>query len=141
LTCAQIIPTEAKRAATRDVIDRKLKATKQRGKTGTAAMEMRGNEMISIGENEIHLQSDPAQHAEMVAIHCAAAALDAPDLSEHPSISTLQPFDTSRSAIRFAGIGRIISAARQANLPPKYFALPTSGSKISRAANSSLQGL
>jgi hypothetical protein len=36
----------------------------------------------------------------------------------------LQPCEMCLSAIRFAGISRIVFAARQANVPPKYFAFP-----------------
>jgi len=124
LTDAQIVPTEAERAAMRDAIDRALKATKQSGKSGIAATVMRGGKIIAVGENEVHLQSDPTQHAEMVAITRAAAALDATDLSGCTIISTLQPCEMCLSAIRFAGISRIIFAASQANVPPKYFAFP-----------------
>jgi len=124
MTHAQIVPTEGERAAMRDAIDRALKATRQRGKAGIAATVMRGDEIIAVGENEVHLQSDPTKHAEMVAITRAAAALNATDLSDCTIISTLQPCEMCLSAIRFAGISRIIFAASQANVPTKYFAFP-----------------
>ena len=124
LTSVQVVPTEAERAAMREAVVRALKAAKQSGKAGIAATVMRHGEIIAIGENEVHLQSDPTQHAEMVAITRAAAALDRTDLSDCTIISTLQPCEMCLSAIRFAGISRIIFAARQSKVPPKYFAFP-----------------
>jgi len=121
---AHIVPTDAEHAAMRDAIDRALKAATQSGKAGIAATVMRGDEIIATGENEVNLQSDPTKHAEMVAITRAAAAMNATDLSGCTIISTLQPCEMCLSAIRFAGISRIIFAARQANVPTKYFAFP-----------------
>jgi len=123
-TASQVVPTEAERAAMRDAIDRALAAATQSGKSGIAATVMRHGKIIAVGENEVHLRSDPTQHAEMVAITRAAVALDATDLSDCTIISTLQPCEMCLSAIRFAGISRIIFAASQANVPEKYFAFP-----------------
>ncbi len=123
-TNAHIVPTKPERAAMREAIDRALKASNQSGKSGIAATVMRGDQIIAVGENEVHLQSDPTQHAEMVAITRAAAALKDTDLSDCTIISTLQPCEMCLSAIRFAGISRIIFAATQAKVPPKYFAFP-----------------
>jgi tRNA(adenine34) deaminase len=108
----------------RDAIDRALQATTQTGKAGIAAAVLRDGQIIATGENEVQLQSDPTQHAEMVAITRAAAALDQTDLSGCTIISTLQPCEMCLAAIRFAGIDRVVFAARQASVPPKYFAFP-----------------
>ncbi len=120
----QIEPTAAEHAAMAEAIDRALKAAGESGKAGIAATVMRDGKVIAVGENEVHLQSDPTQHAEMVAISRAAEALDQTDLSGCVILSTLQPCEMCLAAIRFAGIDRIIFAARQANVPPKYFAFP-----------------
>ena len=120
----QVDPTEAEHAAMRDAIDRALKAAKQSGKSGIAATVMQNGKIVAVGENEVNLRCDPTKHAEMVAITRAAAALNATDLSDCTIISTLQPCEMCLSAIRFAGISRIVFAARQANVPPKYFAFP-----------------
>ncbi|MES2815791.1 MAG: nucleoside deaminase [Pseudomonadota bacterium] len=118
----QVLPTEAERDAMRDAIVRALTAARESGKAGIAATVMQGDVVIATGENEVHLQSDPTKHAEMVAITRAAAALDRPDLSGCTIISTLQPCEMCLSAIRFAGIDRIIFAATQDRVAPKYFA-------------------
>jgi tRNA(adenine34) deaminase len=116
--------SEAERGAMKDAIDRALKAAHESGKAGIAASILQGDKVIATGENEVHLQSDPTRHAEMVAITRAAARLDRTDLSGCTIISTLQPCEMCLSAIRFAGIDRIVFAATQANVPPKYFAFP-----------------
>lgn len=115
-------PTTAERAAMQDAIFRALKAATESGKAGIAATVMQGDRILAVGENEVHLQNDPTQHAEMVAITRAAAALDAADLSGCTIISTLQPCEMCLAAIRFAGIDRIIFAATQTRVAPKYFA-------------------
>lgn len=121
---ASIEPTEHERTAMRDAIDRALRATTQSGKAGIAATVMRDGQIVATGENEVQLQSDPTKHAEMVAITRATATLDQTDLSGCTIISTLQPCEMCLAAIRFAGISRIVFAARQASVPRKYFAFP-----------------
>ena len=119
-----ITPSADEHAAMGDAIDRALKAATESGKAGIAAAIMRNGKVIATGENEVQLQSDPTQHAEMVAISRAAAKLNQTDLSDCVILSTLQPCEMCLSAIRFAGINRIIFAATQDNVPEKYFAFP-----------------
>lgn len=119
-----VTPTANELAAMRDAINRALMAATESGKAGIAATIMRNGFVIATGENEVQLQSDPTQHAEMVAITRAAATLDQTDLSDCVILSTLQPCEMCLSAIRFARIGRILFAATQANVPEKYFAFP-----------------
>lgn len=119
-----ITPSANEHAAMRDAIDRALKAATENGKAGIAATVMRNGQVIATGENEVQLQSDPTQHAEMVAITRSAATLKQTDLSDCVILSTLQPYEMCLSAIRFAGISRIIFAATQDNVPEKYFAFP-----------------
>ena len=107
-----------------EAINRALKAANESGKAGIAATVLRDGIVVAVGKNEVHLQSDPTKHAEMVAITRAAAALATTDLSDCTIISTLQPCEMCLSAIRFAGMRRIIFAATQGNVPPKYFAFP-----------------
>lgn len=117
-----IAATASERDAMRDAIERALAAAHESGKAGIAAAVMQGDEIIATGENEVHLQSDPTKHAEMVAITRAGAALGRPDLSGCTIISTLQPCEMCLAAIRFAGIERIVFAATQARVASKYFA-------------------
>lgn len=58
----------AERAAVLNTIARALTARDETGKSGIAATVVRNDKIIATGENEVHLQSDPTRHAEMVAI-------------------------------------------------------------------------
>lgn len=117
-------PAHDERMAMSDAIDRALRASHETGKAGIAAAVLQDGHIIATGENEVKLRSDPTQHAEMVAITRAAARLDRTDLSDCTIVSTLQPCEMCLSAIRFAGISRIVFAATQANVAAKYFAFP-----------------
>ena len=112
------------RNAMRYAIDRALKAQTESGKAGIAAAVIRDGVLVATGENEVQLQSDPTKHAEMVALTRAAQALDTTDLAGCTLISTLQPCEMCLAALRFAGIRRVIFAATQARVAPKYFVFP-----------------
>lgn len=107
-----------------DAVARALEATHQSGKSGIAASVLQGGNIIAKGENEVNLQSDPTKHAEMVAITRASQLLGRTDLSDCVLVSTLQPCEMCLSAMRFAGIRRVLYAAVQANVAEKYFAFP-----------------
>ncbi|WP_444666192.1 nucleoside deaminase [Cereibacter changlensis] len=117
-------PSADERSAMNEAIDRALRAARESGKSGIAATVLKAGKVVATGENEVHLQCDPTQHAEMVAITRAAQVLGTTDLSDCVLISTLQPCEMCLSAFRFAGMQRVIFAATQANVPEKYFAFP-----------------
>ncbi|TKA95012.1 nucleoside deaminase [Cereibacter changlensis] len=117
-------PSADERVAMHEAIDRALHAARESGKSGIAATVLKAGKVVATGENEVHLQCDPTQHAEMVAITRAAQVLGTTDLSGCVLISTLQPCEMCLSAFRFAGMERVIFAAMQANVPEKYFAFP-----------------
>lgn len=97
----------------REAVDRALEARAQSGKPGIAAAIVLNGQVVSRGENEVRLQSDPTKHAEMVALTEAAKSLGTTDLSSCVMISTLQPCEMCLSAMRFAGIKRVIFGATQ----------------------------
>ncbi|WP_322895338.1 MULTISPECIES: nucleoside deaminase [unclassified Yoonia] len=116
--------TGPEHAAVVDAIARAIAAQNESGKSGIAATVLHNGRVVAEAENEVHLQSDPTRHAEMVAIHRAAQALDATDLTGCVLISTLQPCEMCLSAMRFAGIDRVVFAATKARVAPKYFVFP-----------------
>lgn len=116
--------SSAERAALQDAVTRALTARDETGKAGIAAGILQGERVIATGENEVHLHSDPTRHAEMVAITRAAQGLARSDLSDCVMISTLQPCEMCLSAMRFAGISRVIFAATKDRVAPKYFVFP-----------------
>ncbi|WP_088622942.1 nucleoside deaminase [Oceanicola sp. 22II-s10i] len=93
-------------------------------KAGIVAAVMRGEEVLALGENEVHLKHDPTRHAEIVAISRAAEGLGHSDLSGCTLLSSLQPCEMCLAAMRFAGIDRVIFAAGKAHVAGKYFMFP-----------------
>ncbi len=119
---ASISPTEDK--ALRLVISRALDASNTRGRTGIAAAIVSGDKILEIGENEVNALSDPTKHAEMVAIAGVTQRMEHKQLAGCTLISSLQPCEMCLSAMRFAGIERVIFAARQEKVSKKYFVFP-----------------
>lgn len=117
-------PSDLERAEMQRLIDRAHEASHEPGKAGIAAALLRDGQVIAEGVNHVHLIPDPTQHAEIVALGRAAKALGQADLSGCTLLSTLQPCEMCLAALRFAGIDRVIFAARQESVPAKYFAFP-----------------
>ena len=116
--------TTPEHTAVINAIARAIAACDETGKSGIAATILCNGRVVAEAENEVQLQSDPTQHAEMVAIHRAAQALDQTDLSGCVLISTLQPCEMCLAAMRFAGISRVVFAATKARVAAKYFVFP-----------------
>lgn len=117
--------TDAETAIIDRLIDRALNAAEDGGKAGISAAVMRGDTLLAIAENEVHLHHDPTRHAEIVAMSRATRALSDPDLTGCTLLTTLQPCEMCLAAMRFAGIDRVIFAATKPNVVlSKYFAFP-----------------
>lgn len=89
----------------------------------TAAVILEG-EVIARAKNEVAEQGDPSRHAEVVAIAKAAAAAGSRDLSGATLLASCQPCEMCLSAMRWAGISRVIFAAQQANIDAAFFRFP-----------------
>lgn len=116
--------TDAEALALRQVIDRALDASRSDGRNGIAAAIVSGSQILETAENEVNALSDPTRHAEMVALAALSQREDRKDLGDCTLISSLQPCEMCLSAMRFAGIKRVIYAAKQENVAEKYFAFP-----------------
>ncbi|MDV3252001.1 nucleoside deaminase [Devosia sp. BK] len=116
--------SNAENASMREAVNRALQARAQSGKAGIAAAIVLDGQVVGRGENEVRLQSDPTKHAEMVALTEAAKSMGTTDLSSCVMISTLQPCEMCLSAMRFAGIKRVIFGATQEKVAGKYFVFP-----------------
>ena len=116
--------TSTEMEAVRGVISRALDASRDADRNGIAAAIVSGDQILEIAENEVNLQGDPTYHAEMVLISRVTQKLNRKQLEECTLISSLQPCEMCLSAMRFAGIGRVIFCAQQANVAEKYFAFP-----------------
>ncbi len=113
-------PTPAEIDAMREAIARARDIAKQDG-VGIVAAIMAGDRVLAFGRNEVHEQSDPTRHAEMVAISEVSQGETRSDLRGATLISTLQPCEMCLAAMRFAGINRVIYAATQGRVDAKYF--------------------
>lgn len=118
----RLTPTE--REAVRGVVQRALQASHDENRNGIAAAIVRGEQILEIAENEVNACGDPTKHAEMVVMGAVTQRLDRKELSDCTLISSLQPCEMCLSAMRFAGIGRVVFCAQQANVAEKYFVFP-----------------
>ncbi len=119
---SRLTVTEA--LALRQVIDRALDASRSADRNGIAAAIVSGDRILETAENEVNAFSDPTKHAEMVALAALSQRKDRKDLGDCTLISSLQPCEMCLSAMRFAGIRRVIYAATQDRVAAKYFAFP-----------------
>ncbi len=129
--------TEVEDKALRQAIARALDAHRSDGRTGIAAAIIHGDRVVVTAENEVDQYGDPTKHAEIVAINAASDKLGREALGDCVLVSTLQPCEMCLSAMRFAGIGRVIFAATKANVAAKYFVFPGFGIDDFQAASDS----
>lgn len=119
--------TETEDRAMRAAIAQALEAHRSSGRTGIAAAIVYRGEVVVTAENQVDQTDNPTQHAEIVAITAASDKLGSEALADCTLISTLQPCEMCLSAMRFAGIGRVVFAATQAKVAQKYFMFPGLG--------------
>lgn len=119
--------TEAEDRALRAAIAQALDAHRSSGRVGIAAGIIYRGEVVVTAENKVDQTDNPTQHAEIVAITAASDKLGTEALAECTLVSTLQPCEMCLAAMRFSGIGRVVFAATQAKVAPKYFMFPGLG--------------
>ncbi|EKE44082.1 hypothetical protein OCGS_1598 [Oceaniovalibus guishaninsula JLT2003] len=117
----QIAPTEAETAALARAITRANGLAKSDTRVGIVAAIVMDDEVIAWGDNHVLAEDDPTRHAEMVAITNACEHLERTSLKGATLVTTLQPCEMCLSAMRFAGIERVVFAAQKANVAGKYF--------------------
>lgn len=101
---------------------------------GIAAIVAMDGEVVAEGVNEVHLDSDPTRHAEIVAISRAASKLGRASLAGATLYTSLQPCEMCLAAMRFAEIDRVVFAATQPHVDGKYFMFPALGIEAFEAA-------
>ena len=116
--------TAAERSAMRDVTDHAC-ALHDQGEdiVFTAAVVLDGK-VIATARNEVGETGDISRHAEVVAIAAATRALGRRDLAGATLIASCQPCEMCLTAMRWAGIDRVIFAAQQANTDAAFFRFP-----------------
>lgn len=99
------------------MIDRALEEARRaidEGGAGVAAILARGEEILVLARNTIDATGDMTDHAEMVALHRAARALEAMGDEERHALTiyvTLEPCLMCASALSFVGIKRVVYSA------------------------------
>lgn len=93
------------------------------GPAFTAAILKDGREVVR-GRNTSRLDQDPTRHAEVVTIGKAATLLQSRQLHGCTLVSSCQPCEMCLAAMRWAGIDRVIFAARQEEIDAEMFRFP-----------------
>lgn len=117
-------PTEAERALLKELCLWARDLGGEKGKPQFTAAVLRGDEVLSRCRNEARETNDPTRHAEIVAIGAAARAAGQRDLSGAVLVSSCQPCEMCLAAMRWAGIDRVIYAARQSGIDAQMFRFP-----------------
>jgi tRNA(Arg) A34 adenosine deaminase TadA len=85
--------------------------TRQGGPFGAVVVD-EASEILAVGVNSVVVLSDPTAHAEVVAIRRAAARRRSYSLRGCTIVATCAPCIMCAGAIHWAGIGRVVTAAR-----------------------------
>lgn len=119
-----LVPTEVERQAMRAVTDHACDLAAEGHDIVFTAAIVKGDKVIATARNEVDEACDVSRHAEVVAMAKAANITGSRDLSGATLIASCQPCEMCLSAMRWAGIERVIFAAQQANSDPAFFRFP-----------------
>jgi tRNA(Arg) A34 adenosine deaminase TadA len=108
--------TDVPRPSERELMQRALAAAtaglaRQGGPFGAVVVDEAGA-LLAVGVNSVVVRSDPTAHAEVVAIRRAAARRHAYSLRGCTLVVTCAPCIMCAGAIHWAGIARVVTAAR-----------------------------
>jgi tRNA(adenine34) deaminase len=117
-------PTDAERAAMRDVTDHACRLYDQGKDIVFTAAVLHDGKVIATARNEVGDTDDISRHAEVVAMARAADVLGRRDLKGATLIASCQPCEMCLAAMRWAQIDRVIFAARQENSDAAFFRFP-----------------
>ncbi|RYH03886.1 nucleoside deaminase [Salipiger sp. IMCC34102] len=117
-------PVDAELRAMRDVADDALRLHAEQGGIVFTAAVVQGAKTIVTARNEVAETGDPSRHAEIVALARAARKLGTRDLSGCTLVASCQPCEMCLSAMRWAGVDRLIFGARQEDSAAGFFQFP-----------------
>lgn len=121
MTAGTVTPSAAEDRLLRELCDWALDlASAQGGRQFTAAV-MRADQEVARARNDVAETCDASRHAEIAAMARAGRALGRVDLSGHTLLSSCQPCEMCLAGMRWAGITRLIFAARQEALGEGFF--------------------
>jgi len=113
MTTAGVIPTEAEDRVLSELCDWALDLASVRGGRQFTAAVMQGDHEVARARNDVAETCDASRHAEIAAMAQAGMARGGVDLAGHTLLSSCQPCEMCLAAMRWAGITRLIFAARQ----------------------------
>ena len=116
--------TDTERSAMRAVADHACRLHEEGREIVFTAAIVKDGETIVSTRNEVSDTDDVSRHAEVVAIAKAAQILGTRDLAGCTLLASCQPCEMCLSAMRWAGIKRVIFGARQAHVDPAFFRFP-----------------
>jgi len=116
-----VIPTDPERRVLSGLCDWAIALAATEGAPQFTAAVLSGDTEICRARNDVAQTCDPSRHAEIAAIAEAGRRLGRRDLSGHTLISSCQPCEMCLAAMRWAGMDRLIFAARQENLGSGFF--------------------
>jgi len=119
-----LTPTPAEEAAMTAVTDHACRLHAAGRDIVFTAAVVKDGKTIAEARNEVADTGDPSRHAEVVAIAKASAVLGGRDLSGATLIASCQPCEMCLATMRWAGIDRVIFAARQENIADIFFRFP-----------------
>jgi len=121
MTEATVVPSAAEDRLLRELCDWALDLARAQGGRQFTAAVMRGDQEMARARNDVAETCDASRHAEIAALAQAGRALGRADLSGHTLLSSCQPCEMCLAAMRWAGITRLIFAARQEALGQGFF--------------------
>ena len=119
-----ITPTEIERATMRAVTDHACALHDEGRDIVFTAAVIREGQVIARARNEVGETGDVSRHAEIVAMAQASEIAGTRDLSGCTLLASCQPCEMCLSAMRWAGIDRVIFAAQQENSDAAFFRFP-----------------
>jgi len=121
MATGSVIPTEAEDSLLSELCGWAIDLTRAQGGRQFTAAVMHGDQEVARARNDVAETCDASRHAEIAALAQAGRALGRADLSGHTLLSSCQPCEMCLAAMRWAGITRLIFAARQEALGDGFF--------------------
>lgn len=121
MTAGTVIPSAAEDRLLLELCDWALELARVQGGRQFTAAVMQGDHEVARARNDVAETCDASRHAEIAAMAQAGAARGGADFSGLTLLSSCQPCEMCLAAMRWAGITRLIFAARQEALGEGFF--------------------
>ena len=116
--------TATEESAMRKVADHALELHAEGRDIVFTAAIVKDGKIVVQARNEVGDTGDVSRHAEVVAMARAADVLGTRDLKGCTLLASCQPCEMCLSAMRWAGIDRVVFGARQENADAAFFRFP-----------------